>query len=129
MFLASKLFLVAVYAKIEDKDAIKAGDNNSFFYHVQKNPAHEIDWEKVSYFDKKRNTDRRMIKEAIYIWAFDKRNLINLKNTRPSNPVWMEIYTTHSKNYQTIAIERLYLRFHFLVICPFILYMYILFKR
>ena len=30
---------------------------------------------------------------------------------------------------QTIAIERLYLRFHFLVICPFILYMYILFKR
>ena len=46
MFLASKLFLVAVHAKIEDKDAIKAGDNNSFFYHVQKNPAHEIDWEK-----------------------------------------------------------------------------------
>ena len=68
MFLASKLVLVAVHAKIEDKDAIKAGDsNNSFFDHVQKNPAHEIDWEKVSYFDKKRNMDRRMIKEAIYI--------------------------------------------------------------
>ena len=51
MFLASKLFLVAVHAKIEDKDAIKAGDsNNSFFDHVQKNPAHEIDWEKVSFF-------------------------------------------------------------------------------
>jgi len=66
--LASKLFLVAIHAKIEDKDAIKAGDsNNSFCDNVQKNPAREIDWEKVSYFDKKRNTDRRMIKEAIYI--------------------------------------------------------------
>ena len=59
MFLVLKLFLVTVHTKIEDTDAIKAGDsNNSFFDHLLKNPSHEIDWEKVSYFDKKRNTDR-----------------------------------------------------------------------
>ena len=91
MFLVSKLFLVAVHAKIEDKDAIKAGDsNNSFFDHLYKNPAHEIDWEKVSYFHEKRNMDRRMIKESLYIKAFDEGNLTNIKNPRPINPVWME---------------------------------------
>ena len=61
-----------------------------FFDHLQKNPSHEIDWEKVSYLDKERNTDRRMIKESLYIRAFDEGNLMNLKNPRPINPVWME---------------------------------------
>ena len=79
MFLVSKLFLVAVHAKIEDKDAIKAGDsNNSFFDHVQKNPAHEIDWEKVSDFYKKRNTDRQMMKEAIYISELSTKGTLSI---------------------------------------------------
>ena len=75
MFLVLKLFLVTVHSKIEDTEiSIKAGDsNNSFFDHLQKNPSHEIDWGKVSYFDKKRNMDRRMINLEIY-------------------SVWMEIY-------------------------------------
>ena len=73
------------------RDAIKAGDsNNSFFDHLQKNPSHEIDWGKIAYLDKERNTDRRMIKESLYIKAFDEGNLMNLKNPRPINPVWME---------------------------------------
>ena len=73
------------------RDAIKAGDsNNSFFDHLQKNPSHEIDWGKMAYLDKERNTDRRMIKESLYIKAFDEGNLMNLKSPRPINPVWME---------------------------------------
>ena len=73
------------------KDAIKAKDvNNSFYDHLHKNPSHEIDWEKVSYLDKERNYDRRMIKESLYIKAFDEGNLMNLKNPRPINSVWNE---------------------------------------
>ena len=54
------------------KDALKANDvNNSFYDYLRKNPSHEIDWEKVSYLDKERNYDRRMIKESLYIRAFD----------------------------------------------------------
>ena len=49
---------------------------------------HEIDWEKVSYLDKERNKERRMI--FIY-QAFDEGNLMNLKNPRPINPVRMEL--------------------------------------
>ena len=66
------------------KDAIKARDvNNSFYdrYHLQKNPLHEIDWEKVSYLDKERNNDRRMMKESLYISAFAEGNLMNLQNS------------------------------------------------
>ena len=51
-------------------------------------PLHEIDWEKVAFLDKERNYDRRMIKESLYIRAFDKGNLMNLKNPRPTNSVW-----------------------------------------
>ena len=37
------------------RNAIKSGNpNNSFFDHLQKNPSHEIDWEKVSYLDKEK---------------------------------------------------------------------------
>ena len=66
------------------KDAIKARDvNNSLYdrYHLQKNPLHEIDWEKVSYLDKERNNDRRMMKESLYISAFAEGNLMNLQNS------------------------------------------------
>ena len=69
----------------------KAKDvNNSFYDHLQKNPSHEIDWENVSYLDKERNYDRRMIKESLYIRAFDEGNLMTLKNARPINSVWNE---------------------------------------
>ena len=69
------------------KDAIKAKDvNNSFYDHPQKNPSHEIDWEKVSYLDKERNYAMRMIKESLYTRAFDEGNLMNI----PINSVWNE---------------------------------------
>ena len=81
------------------KDAIKAKDvNNSFYDHLHKNPSHEIDWEKVSYLDKERNYDRRMIKESLYIRAFDEGNLMNLKNPRPVNSVWNEFQSAIRKS-------------------------------
>ena len=51
------------------KDAIKACPN------------HEINWDDVSYLDKDNNTGRRLIKEALYINAFDEGNLMNLTNS------------------------------------------------
>jgi hypothetical protein len=81
------------------KDAIKAKDvNNSFYDHLHKNPSHEIDWEKVSYLDKERNYDRRMIKESLYIKAFDEGNLMNLKNPKPINSVWNEFQSAIRKS-------------------------------
>ena len=81
------------------KDAIKAKDvNNSFYDHLHKNPLHEIDWEKVSYLDKERNYDRRMIKESLYIKAFDEGNLMNLKNPKPINSVWNEFQSAIQKS-------------------------------
>ena len=62
----------------------------AFMITYKKKPSHEIDWENVSYLDKERNYDRRMIKESLYIRAFDKGNLMNLKNARLINSVWKE---------------------------------------
>ena len=71
---------------------------------LQKNPSLEIDWGKVAYLEKEQNTDRRLIKESLYIKAFDEGNLMNLKNPRPINP-------------NCCALSS---RFHFFVICTFI---------
>ena len=68
------------------KDAIKACPN------------HEINWDDVSYLDKDNNTGRRLIKEALYINAFDEGNLTNLKNPKPINPIWNEFRTFIRKN-------------------------------
>ena len=54
---------------------------------------HEINWDDVSYLDKDNNTGRRLIKEALYINAFDEGNLMNLKNPKPINPIWDEFRT------------------------------------
>ena len=81
------------------KDAIKACDaNNSFYDHLKRNPTHEINWDDVSYLDKDNNTGRRLIKEALYINAFDEGNLMNLKNPKPINPIWNEFRTFIRKN-------------------------------
>ena len=68
------------------KDAIKACPN------------HEINWDDVSYLDKDNNTGRRLIKEALYINAFDEGNLMNLKNPKPIDPIWNEFRTFIRKN-------------------------------
>ena len=81
------------------EDAIKACDaNNSFYDHLKRNPNHEINWDDVSYLDKDNNTGRRLIKEALYINAFDEGNLMNLKNPKPINPIWNEFRTFIRKN-------------------------------
>ena len=69
----------------------------AFMITYTKNPSHEIDWEKVSYLDKERNYDRRMIKESLYIRAFDEGNLMNLKNPRPVNSVGNEFQSAIRK--------------------------------
>ena len=72
----------------------------AFMITYKKKPSHEIDWENVSYLDKERNYDRRMIKESLYVRAsaFDEGNLMNLKNPRPVNSVWNEFQSAIRKS-------------------------------
>ena len=67
---------------------MKACDtNNTFYDDLKRNPNHKINWDDVSYLDKDNNTRRRLIKEALYINAFDEGHLMNLKHPKPINPI------------------------------------------
>ena len=57
---------------------IKTGKSRCALYtHIRDNKDHEIDWEKKVILDKEIHFEKRKIKEAIYINAFDNGTLMN----------------------------------------------------
>ena len=66
---------ISQYQQCRDRghnDAIKACDTNPSFYdNLKRNPNHKINWDDVSYLNKDNNTRRCLVKQALYLNAFD----------------------------------------------------------
>jgi len=75
------------------KSDIKTGKSSSALYtHIRDNKDHEIDWEKKVILDKEIHFEKRKIKEAIYINAFDNGTLMNPDKGIPINQCWTEFF-------------------------------------
>ena len=103
------------------KSDIKTGKSRCFIYSHKRKQGHEIDWEKKVILDKEINFEKRKIKEATYINAFDNGTLLNPDKGIPINQCWTEFFPFIQK----LRDIRMYLlffynTFHFLgIICIF----------
>ena len=73
---------------------------------IRDNKDHEIDWEKKLILDKEIHFEKRKIKEAIYINAFDNGTLMNPDKKIPINQCWTEFFPfkTEVKGYVSECI-------------------------
>ena len=84
------------------KSDIKTGKSRCALYtHITDNKDHKIDWEKKVILDKEIHFEKRKIKEAIYINAFDDGTLMNPDKGIPVNQCWREFFpfVTEVKGY------------------------------
>ena len=73
---------------------INKDERNGIYIHLKENRRHKIDWDSVEFLDKEENYYSRIIKESLYINAFDQdddfTNLMNLEKGHNINQCWRE---------------------------------------
>ena len=70
----------------------------ALYTHIEENKGHTIDWERKTILDKDKDFEKRKLKEALYICAFDKDSLMNPDKRIPTNSIWTEFFPQIKKH-------------------------------